>query len=85
MRVADRLINFSKRFGAFIILQLADYYTYGLKDLLLFLVCYTGPPGFSAIEVEATGATEAVLGLLRVGGTIPPEPRCPGGASSGPY
>ena len=31
---------------------------------------YTGPPGFSAKEVEATGATEAVLGLQRVGGTV---------------
>ena len=46
-----------------------DYYKYGLADLLLFLVRYTGPPGFSAEEVEATGATEAALGLPRVGGT----------------
>ena len=30
---------------------------------------YTGPPGFSDAEEEATGATEAVLGLPRVGGT----------------
>ena len=43
-------------------------YAYGLADLLLFLVRYTGPPGFSAEEVEATGATEAVIGLPRVGG-----------------
>ena len=27
VRVANRLIYFLKRFGAFIILQLADYYT----------------------------------------------------------
>ena len=40
VRVANRLIYFLKRFGAFIILQLADYYTYGLADLLLFLVRY---------------------------------------------
>ena len=41
VRVADRLIYFLKRFGAFIILQLADYYTYGLTDLLLFLIRYS--------------------------------------------
>ena len=68
MRVAKRLLYFLKRLAHFIVLQLADYYTYGLTDLLLFLVRYTGPPGFSAEEVEAIGATEAVLGLPRVGG-----------------
>ena len=39
------------------------YYTRGSR------IRYTGPPGFFAEVEEATGATEAVLGLPRVGGT----------------
>ena len=63
---------FIKQLVHFLLLQYADYYTYKLVDLLLSLVSrigYTGPPGFSVEEEEATGATEAVLGLPRVGGT----------------
>ena len=49
-------------------------------DLLLLLVSrirYSGPCGFSAEEDEATGATEAVLGLPRVGGTAALEAMLP--------
>ena len=52
----------------FLILQLADFCTYNLVDLLLYLIHYTDPPGYSAEEGETTRAAEAVLGLPRVGG-----------------
>ena len=47
-----------------------DYFTYIITDLSLTRgsrIRYSGPPGFFA--EEATGASEAVLGLPRLGGT----------------
>ena len=59
-----------------------------MGDLLLCstisLIRYTGPPGFSAEVDEATGATEAVLSLPRVGGTAALGAMLPSGASAGP-
>ena len=43
--------------------------TYIYSCIYYSRIRYTGPPGFLDEEEEATGATEAVLGLPRLGGT----------------
>ena len=57
-------------------------YTRGFITNSYSRIHYTGPPGFFDDEEEATRATEAILGLPRLGGTA--TPRGPNGASASP-